>query len=146
VLTCYLDASAWVKRYARETGWAIVDQALDAPAATASVTLLISGIAYAETLAALNSFRHRVAMADEDFRVLLQGVWQDLRRVRWISIADQWYRDATELCIVHNLNASDAVQLAALLHSGRFCPLMAGRLAASCRPTNGYYAPLKGKD
>lgn len=117
MLTCYLDASAWVKRYARETGWAIVDQVLDAAAASGSVKVLISGMAYAETIAALNTFRHRVAMAHEDFGILLQAVRQDLRRLHWIAIADRCYGDAAGLCIVHNLNASDAVQLAALLGS-----------------------------
>jgi len=114
MLVRYLDASAWAKRYTREPGCSVIDLLMDGPATSDDALLLISGVAYAETVATANRFRHRTGMSDEDFILLLQRIRQDLARTTWIPVTDRNFRDAVDLILAHNINSSDAAQLATI--------------------------------
>ncbi len=114
MLLCYLDASAWAKRYTREPGCDVVDLLMDELVVTDHVLVLISGVTYAETVATANRFHHRTDMDDEDFQALLQRVRQDLSRITWIPIADHDFCNAVDLILAHNINSSDAAQLSAI--------------------------------
>ncbi len=114
-MLCYLDASAWSKRYTGEPGWESVDALLDEVAAAGQARLLASAITHAETLSALVRFRNRTALPDEEFDRVLGRLMADRDRLFWLSVPENAFRGCTSLILKHNLNATDAALLWVLL-------------------------------
>jgi predicted nucleic acid-binding protein len=115
MILCYLDASAWVKRYTGEPGWDVVDVLLDETVTAGSVQLVSSAINHAELVSAIVRFRNRTSLADSEFDRVLQRIAADEIRLLWLSVSEATSYACTGLIVKHNLNAADAVLLSTLL-------------------------------
>ena len=116
MLCFYLDASAWTKRFTNELGGDTISALLETTASDEAAFLCTSGIAIAETVAAVNRYRNRTGMPDSEFIALINGILGDWNRVSRLPVLDGDYLDAIPLITQYNINSSDAVQLHSLLY------------------------------
>jgi predicted nucleic acid-binding protein len=114
VILCFLDASAWLKRYTGEPGWETVE-ALFEEADAGRLSLVSAAISHAEVIAALARFHNRTSLADEVFDATLQRIAEDEAGLLWLAVPEEAFWAGTNLIVEHNLNATDAALLTALL-------------------------------
>lgn len=115
MLLCYLDASAWSKRYSSEHGCDMVDFLFDDVLVRGLAQLASSALSYAEVFSMLVRFRNRTSVTDQDFGLVLRRIAEDEGRILWLSTPEGAFRSCTELILKHNLNATDAALLDVLL-------------------------------
>ena len=111
---CFLDASAWLKRYPEEPGWEVV-QALFDEAAAGRLALASTAIGHAELVAALTRFRNRTPLSDAVFDATLQLIAEDEAGLFWLPVTEEAFWGSSYLIVEHNLNATDAALLFSLL-------------------------------
>lgn len=111
---CFLDASAWLKRYTGEPGWEVVE-ALFEESGAGRLSLVSTGIGHAEVVAALTRFRNRTALEDAAFDAALRRIAEDELGLLWLAITDEAFWGSTPLIVEHSLNATDAALLVVLL-------------------------------
>jgi predicted nucleic acid-binding protein len=107
----FLDSSAVVKRYVRETGTAWI-QALTAP--PASHSLFVVRITLVETVAAVTRRERGGALDPADAATALADFQYDFsRQYRVIEVSAGFVARASSLALRHALRGYDAVQLSA---------------------------------
>ena len=111
---CFLDASAWLKRYTGELGWEVVETLFEENSAR-RLSVISTAISHAEVVAALTRFRNRTALEDAVFDAALRRMAEDEDGLLWLSVSDGAFWESTPLIVEHNLNATDAALLVALL-------------------------------
>jgi predicted nucleic acid-binding protein len=111
---CFLDASAWLKRYTGEPGWEVVE-ALFEEAGAGRLSLVSTAVGHAEVVAALTRFRNRTALEDATFNAALRRIAEDELELLWLAISDEAFWGSTPLIVEHSLNATDGALLIALL-------------------------------
>lgn len=111
---CFLDASAWVKRYTGEPGWDVVEVLFE-EAGAGRLSLVSTAIGHAEVVAALTRYRNRTAVDDAAFDAALRRLAEDEAGLLWLAVPEEAFWGSPTLIVEHNLNATDAALLWALL-------------------------------
>lgn len=111
---CFLDASAWLKRYTGEPGWEVVE-ALFEEAGAGRLTLISTAIGHAEVIAALTRFRNRTELEAAALDAAFRCVAEDEAALLWLAVPQDAFWSSSALIFEHNLNATDAALLWALL-------------------------------
>jgi predicted nucleic acid-binding protein len=111
---CFLDASAWLKRYTGEPGWEVVEE-LFAEAGAGRLSMISTAIGHAEVVAALTRFRNRTALENDAFDASLRRMAEDEVGLLWLAVTEKAFWASTPLIVEHSLNATDAALLVALL-------------------------------
>jgi len=115
MILCYVDASAWSKRYTGEIGWEVLDVLLDEVALGGHALLISSAISHAETYSALVRFRNRTTLPDDKFDQAINRITADQDKLFWLPVAEAVFRSCSPLILKHNINATDAALLRVLL-------------------------------
>jgi predicted nucleic acid-binding protein len=107
----YIEPSAWVKRYYRETGTALTNQLFDMLLRARPSRLLCSRAGMAEVVAVLNRHRNAGRVTQSLFNTAYAHFEEETRRVRLLPVRNHQIDASIRLLLVHNLNATDALHL-----------------------------------
>lgn len=111
----YLDASAWVKRYADEPGSAAVSLLMDRLLSSQPLCFLISWMGLLEVVSVLNRHRNAGRLAEGLFRQALARLTDEATHMNLLPFDGSVAARSLPLLLNHNLNASDALYLRQML-------------------------------
>jgi predicted nucleic acid-binding protein len=110
VIIHYLDASAWVKRYAREAGSEWLANLFEG-----WVTFTCASLGFIEVLAALHRRRKGGDLQEPDFDAALRAFQEDRRRFIEVQLTSEVMEVADEVVRRFGLRGADTVHLASAL-------------------------------
>jgi len=111
----YLDPSALIKRYIEEEGTDVVDLLFDR--ASADLTLVISLWSLSESMVAVDKYRRRGAISDEELRGLVRQLVTEIREywekglLKIVPLPPDLLVETWRYILDQHIYAGDAVQL-----------------------------------
>jgi predicted nucleic acid-binding protein len=114
VIIHYLDASAWVKRYAREAGSEWLADLLNGWA-----VFTCASLGFIEVLAALYRRRKGGDLREPDFDAALRTFQEDRRQIIEVQLTDEVMQVADDVVHRFALRGADTVHLASALVVGK---------------------------
>lgn len=112
----YLDTSALIKRYVEEQGTELVDRLFER--ASPEITLVISLWNLSESMVALDKYRRRGAISDEELRGVVRHLIAEIREywekgyLRIVPLHPDLVVETWRYILNQHVYAGDAVQLA----------------------------------
>lgn len=116
---CFLDASAWSKRYTGESGWDVLDELFALAGADRHCLLVSTTIGYAEVVAVIVRLRNRTSLTNEEMDGLLRRIQADASALIWMNVPSDAFEQCLSLIERYSLNATDAALLYSLLRFQR---------------------------
>ena len=107
----YIEPSAWVKRYYRETGTDLTNHLFDTLLRSRPSRLLYSRVGVPEVVSVLNRHRNAGRVTPSIFNMAYTHFEEETRRVRLFSVRNAQIDASIRLLLVHNVNATDALHL-----------------------------------
>ena len=107
----YIDPSAWVKRYYRETGTELTNILFDTLLRSRPARLLCSRIGMTEVVAVLNRHRNTGRVTQALFNMAYAYFEAETRLVRLLAVRNHQIDASVRLLLAHHLNATDALHL-----------------------------------
>ena len=107
----YIDPSAWVKRYYRETGTELTNAFFDTLLGSRPARLLCSRAGMPEVIAVLNRHRNAGRVTQSLFNMAYMHFEAEVRLVRLIAVRNHQIDASVRLLLTHRLNATDALHL-----------------------------------